>query len=271
MAILSAHTLPTLFNPKWDHTYIESDDGLKWGCFGRDTGGNKICSANGESAFADCLSYPRGKVSGFPQYAGITYAIDGVCHQAANRILYAAGNGGLDVAAAKGYPLSLILYGAYGLGAKVPWPRLSHCANIRASAGSAPSGGPIVTANKSKSAQLADNIRQIYSQAGPTTDDSTIARQELEALARVQLGEDYDPKKIAAVAEFQRSWRESQQRLTERLKRGDVSPEGYRAILRQLIAETASHCEAILGDHDFERLFGVPAKDAADLLAPPSF
>lgn len=268
MDILSGHTIPTIVNARWDHVYVTSDAGHKWGCFGRDNGGTTLCSGNGNAAFADCLSNPQGQSPlGMPIYAGITYGVDGVCHQAANRILYPVGNGGLIVAQAKGYGLSAFFYGTYGWGTKVPWPQLSQCASLNVSAGGASSGGPTVAQNDSKSAQLAHGICQIHSD--PTTDESTIARRELEAMARVQLGEDYDRQKIAAVAELQRQWREKQQDFTERLKQGYLSPEGYRLILRQVIAETAQRCEAVLGSEDFERLFGVPAKDAADLLMRP--
>jgi hypothetical protein len=134
--------------------------------------------------------------------------------------------------------------------------------------GSAPTGGVSVAPNDDKSAQLADEIQRIYSRADPSTDESVIARRELEATARLHLGEDYDRLKISVVAEIRRSWHEKQQQLTERLQRGDIGPEPYRAMLRELISEMATRCQTVLGDHDFERLFGVRAEDAPDLLAP---
>jgi hypothetical protein len=125
-----------------------------------------------------------------------------------------------------------------------------------------------VAQNDTKSAQLANDIRHIYAKADSHTSELAIARQELEALARAHLGENYDRSKIAAVAEYQCAWREKQHIYTERLKCGDLSPDGYRVVLREILTDTAVHCEAILGSENFERLFGVPAKDAVDLLAP---
>lgn len=69
---------------RWDHTYVRSSDGHRWRCWGRDSGGKEICSGQGDSAVADCLSQPKSQ-------AGITYSVTGVCHQTANRILYPAG------------------------------------------------------------------------------------------------------------------------------------------------------------------------------------
>src|SRR5947208_2378474 len=108
--------IPTFW---WDHTYVESTCGLKWGCFGRDGGGNLLASGTGSSIIADCLSQPNSE-------AGISYRKTGVCHQAANRILHPAG---VTVANCRGYAVSVFRYNTYGKGA---WPQLSNCYNITA-------------------------------------------------------------------------------------------------------------------------------------------
>ncbi len=246
---------------------MASDAGHLWGCFGRDSGGIEICSGSGDIAFAYCLSYPRGKRLGLPQYAGITYGIEGVCHQAANRILYPVGNGSLLVTRARGYGLSQTLYGPYGPGG-INWPELAKCASVHGTVGGSPSGGLTVAPSDDKSAQLAADIRRIHLHFGQG--ELMAARAELEALARVQLGEDYDPRKIAVVAERRNWWREQQQVATVRLERGDLTADKYVLILRDLTSEMAAQCEKVLGDRDFERLFGIPAKDAANLLTPPA-
>ncbi len=87
-----------------DHTYVKSSNGKKWGCWGRDKGGRKICEGEGSSKKADCLSSPAGK-------ALIVYAVTGVCHQTANRILRPSRK---TVSKAQAYAASWALYGAYG-------------------------------------------------------------------------------------------------------------------------------------------------------------
>jgi len=87
-----------------DHTYVKSSDGKKWGCWGRDEGGRKICEGKGSSKKANCLSNPEGK-------ALIVYAVTGVCHQTANRILRPSRK---TVSKAQAYAASWALYGAYG-------------------------------------------------------------------------------------------------------------------------------------------------------------
>jgi hypothetical protein len=268
MAILLGYTIPAQFNKNWDHVYVASDGGHLWGCFGGDSGGIEICSGAGDIAFAYCLSYPRGKSPfGLPRYAGITYGKDGVCHQAANRILYPVGNGGLIVTQARGYGLSHTLFGPYGLSG-MSWPELAKCASVHGRVGGSPSGGLTVAPGNDKSAQLAADIRRIHSHFGQ--DGLAAASAELEAFARLQLGKDYDPRKIAVVAECRNRWREEQQVATARLEYGELTADKYVVVLRELTSEMAARCERVLGDRDFERLFGIPPKDAADLLMPPN-
>lgn len=109
-----------------DHTYVTSSEGHVWSCFGRGHGGKQICSGIGNIDQADCLSKPDSK-------AGIVYAVTGVCHQAANRILYPSGK---TVSAARGYRWSVFAYGTYGKDpltgtsyspAVHPWPELIAC------------------------------------------------------------------------------------------------------------------------------------------------
>lgn len=109
-----------------DHTYVTSSDGHIWPCWGRSSGGTVICTGQGRISFAECLSHPDGQ-------AGILYAVSGVCHQAANRILFPSMQ---TVAGAMGYNLSVTIYGEYG---KHPlsqkryapitnaWPELKRC------------------------------------------------------------------------------------------------------------------------------------------------
>jgi hypothetical protein len=87
-----------------DHTYVVSSDGKKWGCWGRNEGGRKICEGQGDSKKANCLSQPGGT-------ALIVYAVTGVCHQTANRILRPTRK---TVSQAQAYAASWALYGAYG-------------------------------------------------------------------------------------------------------------------------------------------------------------
>ena len=107
MGMLVARKFPTkLFLDAADHTYVECGNGGKgWGCWGGKTGGTAFNSGNGSTNRADCIAQPNER-------AGITcYLVNGVCHQAANRILLPAG---ILVTAARGYAVSSAIFGPYG-------------------------------------------------------------------------------------------------------------------------------------------------------------
>ncbi len=107
MGTLVAMRYPTnLLLRAADHTYVQCGTGARaWGCWGGKTGGTTLRSGEGSTNQADAIAEPNER-------AGIKcYAINGVCHQAANRILLPAG---IIVSGAKGYWLSSSLYGTYG-------------------------------------------------------------------------------------------------------------------------------------------------------------
>lgn len=89
-----------------DHTYVECGTGARgWGCWGGKTGGKFLRSATGSTKRADEVAKPNER-------AGITcYLINGVCHQAANRIL---DQSKITVDGAHGYSLSVSLFGVLG-------------------------------------------------------------------------------------------------------------------------------------------------------------
>jgi hypothetical protein len=100
------HYPTSLFAKAADHTYVECGTGLRaWSCWGGKTGGAPLRQAVGSTARADAIAEPNER-------ANITcYLVNGVCHQAANRILLPAA---ITVNGARGYPVSQALYGVYG-------------------------------------------------------------------------------------------------------------------------------------------------------------
>ena len=107
MGTLVIRKYPTkLFLKAADHTYVECGTGAKgWGCWGGKTGGAFLRSAPGSTLRADAVAGPDEK-------AGIAcYLVNGVCHQAANRIVHQSG---ITVDGARGYSLSIALFGVLG-------------------------------------------------------------------------------------------------------------------------------------------------------------
>lgn len=89
-----------------DHAYVECGTGLRaWSCWGGKAGGNAIAVGAGSTRRANRIARPDER-------ANIRcYAINGVCHQAANRIAFPAG---LLALGARGYGLSEAVFGPYG-------------------------------------------------------------------------------------------------------------------------------------------------------------
>lgn len=107
MGTLIVMAYPTkLFAKAADHTYVTCGTGKKgWGCWGGKKGGKELRRGTGSTKRADKIAQPNEK-------AGIKcYLVNGVCHQAANRILLPAG---ITVRGARGYNVSEALYGTYG-------------------------------------------------------------------------------------------------------------------------------------------------------------
>lgn len=107
MGTLVAMKYPTILMANAaDHTYVQCGNGGKaWGCWGGSTGGDAFNSGTGSTRRAD-------RIAGTDEKAGIRcYLVNGVCHQAANRILYPAG---ILVSGARGYALSSLTFGTYG-------------------------------------------------------------------------------------------------------------------------------------------------------------
>lgn len=107
MGILVAMKYPTaLFLKAADHTYVQCGTGaVAWSCWGGKTGGMAFNSGTGSTNRANSIAQPNER-------AGITcYLVNGVCHQAANRILLPANR---LVIGARGYSISSALFGAYG-------------------------------------------------------------------------------------------------------------------------------------------------------------
>lgn len=104
--LVAMHYPTSLFANLADHTYVKCGTGGKaWSCWGGKTGGTELRRGVGSTKRADAIAEPNER-------AGITcYLINGVCHQAANRILIAAG---ITVQGARGYDVSEALFGTYG-------------------------------------------------------------------------------------------------------------------------------------------------------------
>ena len=80
--------------------------------------------------------------------------------------------------------------------------------------------------------------------------------QELRAMFASFLGEDYDEKKISQVELLQLHLRGAQARLVRQLDEREIKPGTYVDMFNDLLAACFLQIEQVLGQNDFEQLFG---------------
>jgi hypothetical protein len=120
---------------------------------------------------------------------------------------------------------------------------------------------------EAKAAKLSEKLDRVYERRDSAT---PVSRQELQAMAEVYLGENYDRSKIDAVARLQEAMQESHKALVSDFKSGRINAGIYVDRLRAVLLETAKKCEQVLGAEDYFKLFGVTPAAAAGVLDLPA-
>jgi hypothetical protein len=239
-AILSGSAMPALNWRGGDHTYAKSNCGLRWGCFGRDTGGTEIVRGMGSSTIADCLSQPQS-------HAGIFYGITGVCHQAANRILDPAG---IKVIGCGGYATSVLAYGEYGIGRWLG--RLQCYVNPQILT----AGGQICRRirNLSSSLDINHSVVSNYVFAQGAQRGGEVL--DFSAIAEATLGHPLEERARAQLQVIQAELRGAQFELIRRLQCGEITPDQYLGNFNNVLRSAMEKCRDLLGDKLFRDIFG---------------
>ena len=246
-ATLQGWAMPALGMPWWDHTYVESSCGLRWGCFGRDSGGSAgLSSGIGSSTIAHCLSEPNST-------AGLRNRRTGVCHQAANRILHPAG---VTVFGCRGYGASTFRYNVYGKDNNNWAQKLALCYNPIATMPSQAAGGPPMPQSRNVLERIRVYNRKVtaaYTQ-GETMESTRMA--ELSALAEMALGEPLDRETLAALFAIQSDLQRAESGLEAKFDAGEMTPDQYlqRTDAEFLVAMKRS--QELLGHERFRVIFG---------------
>lgn len=259
-AVLSGLSTPVAYT-KWDHTYVASDCGWVWRCWGAHTGGHILIHGRGSSFLANCLSKPNGT-------AEVRYGIDGVCHQTANRILLPAAR--LRVSAARGYNVSFTAYGHYGHKRQRGWAawarRLADCM------GATPTSHLLadyvgVDRQKTlgKDAAMTDDTHgpsernggadpRVSELLGYMEGGGTIER--VREMCNPHLEQPLAVKEELALAEIQ-DWFDGQQRAhVESLETGRTERHAYLAAMNELLAQAMARYSEVLGETRFVKVFG---------------
>lgn len=219
----------------WDHTYVVGPSGMKWKCWGRDTGGRPVVAGMGDASVAGCLSQPDSE-------AGIRYGVTGVCHQTANRILFPAGRAKVD--ACNGYAVSSFLYRDYGLG---DWPQFLACTNPSASIADPAANGLVKMGGYNGAGSKVNAMATVQESAQV---------DELSALVQKSLGRPLDGATLGSLLANQEWLRQRQGELVTAFDAGQLTPEEYLKRLNEALRSTMEFNRYLLGDERFFKIFG---------------
>lgn len=277
VATLSGHAVAMPNVNNWaDHTYVLSDAGDVWPCFGGASGGLVICQGSGDIALARCLAGSTGE-------AGINYGTTGVCHQTANRILYPSGK---TVSNAGGYMVSFFAYHTYGRG---KWQELPAC--LAATGNHFGGGGPSMPdtdfhapdtgyaaktsgggkMSRQKREDFDKRVAEIYAdmrRQDGTTPETYIssANAEIRAMAESFLGSRIRESEIEELVTIRANLHLYQDKIFDKKENRDMTES---AALEAIVAETVSameRCEAVLGHERFTEMFQIESpREAANI------
>jgi len=267
-----------------DHTYVKcGNDGKAWGCWGGKTGGTELRRADGSTLRADAIA-------GHDEKAGIRcYLVNGVCHQAANRILLPAG---LTVRGAAGYRLSEARFGVYGrprgrgffsacvapfnqypnvtgdlaecLDAAVPAARASSSPTYQAGGGAAgPEEGYLAAVQDLYGGRTAVLESTLQLQGAPLV-DFMVAQFDL----RLKFAPGFDSSKSGALRDIRADTEREQVELEEALGQGKLAMRDFPVRSDEITKRMQYRMQEPLGEAGFNILFEEDFGKPRDLADP---
>ncbi len=275
MGTLVARAYPTTtFANLADHTYVEClGGGKKWGCWGGKTGGRVIAQGPASTTRADCIAKPDER-------AGIRcYLVNGVCHQAANRILIEAR---VTVRMARGYSISSALFGTYGR--KLFWPCASPFNRCPGVAGDLPAcedpglpGDPVGVRGDdpmgAREAAYVEAVLEMYAAQEAAPDAPLRGREDKFHVdlflhyARYQMGERFE-RAGSQLEEIRAGTEEELWRLQQGFDDGRADLRVYLAGFEALTMRFQELMAKALSGADYRALFALHPEERVSLIDP---
>ncbi|QWH88412.1 hypothetical protein EXW29_09520 [Bacillus toyonensis] len=242
-------TGPSTPSSNLDHTYVRSDQGDAWGCYGRNDCGNAIVSGGNSNDvnIAKCLAEPNGT-------AAIIYLYTGVCHQCSNRILYPAN---VTVSAAHGYAASVALYGTYGKDYPVFYANVLRCGGsvIREPI-------PVTSPSNEEENERKHHIEvlSLYSKGGKDI-HKTIA-EDLGLLIQNRCKNKINKSDLMQIKNSHVELLKKHDQLIKSMDSGNISQKDFIAKTMHILEDKLYQFEKIMGEKEFLVTFGA-SPDAA--------
>jgi hypothetical protein len=280
MGTLVAKHYPTkLFLNAADHAYVECGTGGRaWGCWGGKTGGKVLRKAAGSTKRADKIARPDEK-------AGIKcYLINGVCHQAANRILLPAA---ITVRGVRGYSISHALFGPYGrIGS---WPCKSPFNKFAATSGDLPACTVKKAIRKKKAIstlmrtgddkadwQYIQKVLDIYSESEKQENQKTLTASNIKefnvrlfmCMVDFELGPILEKKQVAGLAKMRKQTEVSIQKAQAGLEKDDAALIDYIEEFNAITIGFQNDMANLLSAAEYEALFDLKPDEQIILSDP---
>lgn len=254
MAVLNGWALNSWYGI--DHTYVTSSDGHIWKCWGRSSGGNLICSGEGNSRQADCISQNKS-------HAGLIYGITGVCHQTANRILFPAG---CIVSSAKNYWITSFIYGTYGI---MPWSsfinRVKSCSRFINQV----SDFRVKETEHTPEKDYLSQINSLYLESPSLYREQTLLpARELKITINYRLGADVSSKVIDLLVSHQTDLLSEKRNFDHAFYNKRLSPEKYSDSINYLAQSLLKKLTQSIGTSNYEKLFGLKPNESFYVIDP---
>ncbi|WP_272513968.1 hypothetical protein [Bacillus cereus] len=234
-----------------DHTYVKSNDGCTWPCFGRSTCGHEICSGSGDSQKCNELAGPDS-------HAEIKYSITGVCHQAANRILIPTGQ---TVKEAGYYSLSTSVYGIYGTDANEFFDK-HHIKPLDFE----------IYNNSADEIELIKNVQNLYlfSNEDCNNTDSPIDLlvKEFELSVQYKLNNSVSNALMGGLKKMLKNFHIKKEELANDLNSQKLTPKEYADEINKEILVMLSSFSKKLTTEEFKKIFGLMPGEQINLVDP---
>ncbi|PFT53830.1 hypothetical protein COK67_30105 [Bacillus cereus] len=243
---------PSVPGPDFDHTYVLSEAGDRWGCYGRDDCGSEIVTGGGGHRVrpARCLAEPNGT-------AAIAYGGTGVCHQCSNRILYPARK---FVSDARGYAASVTAYGAYGLDYQVFMTNVVRCrANV---------DEELIAQSLSEKEKYFNDVLSLYSRG--EKDIYKVIPEDLELLIRYRCQNRISQSEIIQIKDSHVEFLKEHHQLISAMNNEEITRREFIVKTISKLEERLYLFEKIIGEKEFLVVYGSPPDRASKILTVPN-
>lgn len=238
--------IPKLGNRQLDHVFVSNTDGNSWGCFGRglskEPNARIIAQAEGCLEWVVEIACPNTN----KLVAGITHQVNGICHNAANRLLLLAE---IDVSDAPGNEIATPIFGKYGLGINAFIQSVKDA---------------VYRVNQKTSGLISEEMveRALLRITHSKDDEIEILKEDIQDFLNINTQELPDEARTQLRDIYSELYSKRQATYND-FKNGTLPQNVYLTKLRSNVVEAFENTKSVIGDNSYESIFKLPPEVAA--------